>query len=260
MCGVSYGEIDVDRLLNALTLVRDPGHRAPDRRHGREGIVRARVAAVREVPDVPERLLASRGAQRHGDVQAARRRRARHRRARRRDARRVHRRRACCTTSRSARRAPCSAALRERRLHKRAFECPAAILPPDAARVDRRRSRAHRRGRERARRASSDSPPAICCSTIRRRRRCSGSTCSCSAATAKCGDSRPTGWEGAINLPKLSEEFYQSARWLRVYTSERIAIDPESILRLAKCTAPEVRAQLEAGGSLLNSTVAAVNT
>ena len=37
-----------------------------------------------------------------------------------------------------------------------------------------------------------------------------------------------TGWEGAINLPKLSEEFYRSARWLRVYTSPRIALDPDS--------------------------------
>ena len=34
------------------------------------------------------------------------------------------------------------------------------------------------------------------------------------------------GWEGAINLPKLSEEFYRSARWLRVYTAARMAVDP----------------------------------
>ena len=27
------------------------------------------------------------------------------------------------------------------------------------------------------------------------------------------------GWEGVINLPRLSEEFYRSARWLRVFTS-----------------------------------------
>ena len=60
------------------------------------------------------------------------------------------------------------------------------------------------------------------------------------------------GWEGAINLPKLSEEFYRSARWLRVYTSPRIAIDPDSVLRLASRSAAEVRARLEAGESLIN--------
>jgi len=27
------------------------------------------------------------------------------------------------------------------------------------------------------------------------------------------------GWEGAINLPKLSDELYHSARWLRVPSS-----------------------------------------
>ena len=124
MCGVSYGEIDVDRLINALTIVRDPDDGRAARRHGREGIVGARVAAVREVSDVPQRVLASRRAQRDGDVQAARRRRARRRRARRAHARRLHRRRDLCTTSAQRAPSPLLRALRERRLYKRAFECP----------------------------------------------------------------------------------------------------------------------------------------
>jgi hypothetical protein len=33
------------------------------------------------------------------------------------------------------------------------------------------------------------------------------------------------GWEGAINLPRLSEELYGSARWLRVFACRRVPID-----------------------------------
>ena len=41
MCGVSYGEIDVDRLLNALTIVRDPETDAP-----RVGMVEKGLSAL----------------------------------------------------------------------------------------------------------------------------------------------------------------------------------------------------------------------
>ena len=61
-----------------------------------------------------------------------------------------------------------------------------------------------------------------------------------------------TGWEGAVNLPKLSEEFYRSARWLRIYTAQRMAIAPESVIRLASKTATEVRARLKADEPLLD--------
>ena len=65
---------------------------------------------------------------------------------------------------------------------------------------------------------------------------------------------RPTaaGWEVAINLPKISEEFYQSARWLRVYTAQRLAIDPNKVIRLATYTGAEVRGRLKDGESLLD--------
>jgi hypothetical protein len=59
------------------------------------------------------------------------------------------------------------------------------------------------------------------------------------------------GWEGAINLPKLSEEFYRSARWLRVYTSTRIALDPVRVIGLASLTAAEVEQRMAAGRNLL---------
>jgi HD superfamily phosphohydrolase len=37
---------------------------------------------------------------------------------------------------------------------------------------------------------------------------------------------------GAINLPKLSEELYRSARWLRVFTAKPVTISRESVLSL----------------------------
>ena len=60
------------------------------------------------------------------------------------------------------------------------------------------------------------------------------------------------GWEGAINLPKLSEEFYRSARWLRVYTTPRLAIDPRRVIALVTMSAAEVRTRLAEGRALLD--------
>ena len=37
------------------------------------------------------------------------------------------------------------------------------------------------------------------------------------------------GWIGTINLPSLSEELYKSARWLRVFTAKRAKLDPRRI-------------------------------
>ena len=60
------------------------------------------------------------------------------------------------------------------------------------------------------------------------------------------------GWKGAINLPKLSEEFYRSARWLRVFTSARIPVDQAAVIRLANRTADEVRERIKAGMPVLD--------
>ncbi|MDQ6738182.1 MAG: HD domain-containing protein [Gemmatimonadota bacterium] len=38
------------------------------------------------------------------------------------------------------------------------------------------------------------------------------------------------GISGAINLPRLSEELYRSARWLRVFTARRVTADPAEIM------------------------------
>jgi hypothetical protein len=58
------------------------------------------------------------------------------------------------------------------------------------------------------------------------------------------------GWEGAVNLPKLSEELYGSARWLRVFTSRRVSIDRSAVIGLAALSADEVRVRLDADNLL----------
>jgi hypothetical protein len=59
------------------------------------------------------------------------------------------------------------------------------------------------------------------------------------------------GWEGAVNLPKLSEELYGSARWLRVFAIERVPIGRDAIIRLAALSADDVRSRLRSGNALL---------
>ena len=55
------------------------------------------------------------------------------------------------------------------------------------------------------------------------------------------------GWEGSMNLPKLSEELYRSARWLRVFTKTRMTIDRSRVMALASMSADDVRSRVRAG-------------
>jgi HD superfamily phosphohydrolase len=140
--------------------------------------------------------------------------------------------------------------LRERRLHKRAFECPAAVLPPDAAEwiaddraltVAVENALADELGLE-AGDLLLDYPE---------KTQMLGLDLLVQRRDGEVRRLTATGWEGAVNLPKLSEEFYRSARWLRVYTSQRLALNPDSVIRLASQSAAEVRERLRAGEALL---------
>jgi hypothetical protein len=138
---------------------------------------------------------------------------------------------------------PLLAALRERRLYKRVFECPAAELPPDTGEwiADDRAlvvAVEDHLARELGLAAGElllDYPTktqmlGLDIPVLRR----DGSVRQLTAA----------GWEGAVNLPKLSEELYGSARWLRVFACRRVSIDKGAIVRLAGLSAAEVRARL----------------
>jgi hypothetical protein len=59
------------------------------------------------------------------------------------------------------------------------------------------------------------------------------------------------GWTGSIDLPKLSQELYRSARWLRVFTANRTEIPEAPLLRFLRRPVAEVRAMVEAGEKLL---------
>jgi hypothetical protein len=147
-----------------------------------------------------------------------------------------------------ARRAPTPllAALRERRLYKRVFECPAAELPPEGGEwiaddralvvaVEDRLARELGLGAGellldypvKTQMLGLDIPVLRRDGSVRR-------------LTAQ-------GWEGAINLPTLSQELYRSARWLRVFACRPVDLSREAIVDLATLPASEVRARLEHG-------------
>ncbi len=251
MCGVNYGDIDVDRLVNSLTLVDDP-----DRGTRTVGISEKGLSAlesllfakyqmyrnvywhhaVRSATAMYKRLVDS--ALRAGALGAGA-------LAGFTDEGLLHE-----LQTRAP--SPMLAALRERRLYKRIFECPAAELDADVgewiaddhalvtAVEDRLAAELGLLPGEllldypaKTQMLGLDMP------VLRR----DGSVRRLTAA----------GWEGAINLPKLSEELYGSARWLRVFAVRRIPVNRAGVIGLASLDAREVRARLESGGSLLKA-------
>ncbi|MGQ0538004.1 MAG: hypothetical protein ACT4R6_03580, partial [Gemmatimonadaceae bacterium] len=126
---------------------------------------------------------------------------------------------------------PLIARLRERRLFKRAFECPAAELPIDAGEwiaTDRRRTAAAERvlgdelglapGEllldypEKTQMLDLDLPVELRAGVVAR-------------ITSE-------GLPGVIHLPELSERLYRSARWLRVFVARPVMVSRERVLRL----------------------------
>jgi hypothetical protein len=54
-----------------------------------------------------------------------------------------------------------------------------------------------------------------------------------------------TGGESANNLPKLAEEFYRSARWLRVFTCRPVRLERDRVVALVSRDRDEVRAHVK---------------
>ncbi|MDQ6886900.1 MAG: HD domain-containing protein [Gemmatimonadota bacterium] len=251
MCGVPYGEIDVDRLLASLTLLEHPESGAlvvGVREKGLSALESLLFAkyqmyrnvywhhAVRSATAMYKRLVndAVRAGVVSGEDLASFT-----------DEGLLHR---------LEERAPSLllSSLRSRRLHKRALECPAADLgegwaewiATDHALTRRVENRlAEELGLE-AGALLLDFPekPQMLGLDIPVRRR-DGSARQLTAA----------GWPGAINLPALSDELYRSARWLRVFTSRPITLSREPLLALVRHTPVEVAARLESGKSLLSA-------
>jgi len=228
MCGVPYGEIDVDRLTNSLVLVDDPetGRRALGVQEkalsALESLLFAKYQmyrnvywhhAVRSATAMYKRLVEDAVKANVVDVRSL----ARHT-----DEGLMH-------TLESDRPTPLLVALKERKLYKRAAEWPAAELDDDMVEwiaTDRKRvaeaedSLAKEFGLARGE-LLLDYPV---------KTQMLGLDIPVLRRSGKVERLTGEGWIGTINLPSLSEELYKSARWLRVFTAKRASLEPRRLL------------------------------
>jgi hypothetical protein len=249
MCGVSYGEIDVDRLINALAIVLDPETGAP-----RMGMVEKGLSALESL--LFARYQMYRNVYWHHGVRSAT---VMYKRlvANALDAGTLDARALAGFTDEGLLHAletrapnPLLDALRGRRLYKRAFECPAADLGADDAEwiADDPKLTASVENRLAV---EVGLQPGELLLDYPAKTQMLGLDLLIQRPYGDVRRVTAAGWEGVINLPKLSEEFYRSARWLRVFTAVRMAIDPSRTIALAKLSADEVRSKLTRGSALL---------
>lgn len=249
MCGVPYGEIDVDRLIHSLTLVADPATgRQTVGVHEKglsalESLLFAKYQmyrnvywhhAVRSATAMYKRLVAD--AIDSGELRVSE----------------------LATFSDESllhqleERAPSFLlqGLRERRLHKRAFECPSAELPEEAAEwiaSDRRLTAA---AEDQVARDLGLRPGEVLLDYPAKTQMLDLDL----PVMRRNGEVRRLtgeGLEGAINLPLLSNELYRSARWLRVFTARPVTLERRSVIRLATLREAEVRARVANGERLV---------
>jgi HD superfamily phosphohydrolase len=228
MCGVPYGEIDVDRLTNSLVLVDDPatGRSALGVQEkalsALESLLFAKYQmyrnvywhhAVRSATAMYKRLVEDAIAAGIVDERSL---------ATYTDEGLMHR-------LETASRTQLLVALKERKLYKRAAEWPAAELANDTIEwiaSDRKRVTdaenllakefGLRQGELLLDYPAKTQMLGLDIPVLRR--------------SGKVERLTGEGWIGTINLPSLSEELYKSARWLRVFTAKRTKLEPRKIL------------------------------
>ena len=236
MCGVPYGEIDVDRLLNSLVLVDEPetGRRVV-------GVLEKGLSALESLLFAKYQMY--RNVYWHHAVRSAT---AMYKRlvdealgAGTIDARALSAFDDESLLHRLAEggRPPLLAALRERRLYKRVLECPAAELDADALEWiadDRTRTIAM----EDRLAGELGLAPGELLLDFPAKTQMLGLDL---PVVRRSGDVRRltmAGLDGMINLPVLAEQLYRSARWLRVFAVRRVAVDRAALLgKLARATA-----------------------
>ena len=228
MCGVPYGEIDVDRLTNSLVLVDDPatGRRALGVQEkalsALESLLFAKYQmyrnvywhhAVRSATAMYKRLVEEAVRENVVDVQSL----ARHT-----DEGLMHR-------LESNKPTPLLVALKERKLYKRAAEWPAAELEAERFEwiaTDRKRVAAA----ENSLAKEFGLGPGELLLDYPVKTQMLGLDIPVLRRSGKVERLTGEGWIGTINLPSLSEELYKSARWLRVFTAKRAKLDPKRVL------------------------------
>ena len=227
MCGVNYGDIDVDRLLDSLTLVEDPERGSPMVGISEKGLSALESLlfakyqmyrnvywhhAVRSATAMYKRLVD--GALRAGSLSAEA-------LAGYTDEGLLHE-----LAQRSP--TPLLSALRERQLYKRIFECPAAALPPDIGEwIADDRALVVAVEDQLARELHLE--PGQVLLDYPMKTQMLGLDIPVLRRSGQVERLTGEGWIGTINLPSLSEELYKSARWLRVFTAKRAALDPRRI-------------------------------
>jgi HD superfamily phosphohydrolase len=245
MCGVPYGEIDVDRLLHSLAVVPSPETGAPA-----VGVLEKGLSALESLLFAKYQMY--RNVYWHHAVRSAT---AMYKRlvddalgARSLGAEAL----AAYTDegllNELERRAPSPllSALRARRLYKRAFECPAADLEPGCAEWIADDRALTLRAEDAMAREVGLAPGELLLDFPTKTQMLELDI----PVLRRGGDVRQLraeGWEGAINLPTLAEQLYRSARWLRVFVARPVSLDRSRVLKLLGCSAEEVRARIDAG-------------
>jgi hypothetical protein len=228
MCGVPYGEIDVDRLLNSLVLVDEP---AQERRvigvlekglSALESLLFAKYQmyrnvywhhAVRSATAMYKRLVDD--ALASGDIDPPS-------LSTFNDEGLLHRLGARGTP-------PLLSALRERRLYKRVLECPAAELTGEALEwiAD---DRALTIATEDEIGARLGLAPGELLLDFPAKTQMLGLDLPVVRRSGEVRRLTAAGLEGVINLPMLSQQLYDSARWLRVFAVRRIDVSRTELL------------------------------
>jgi HD superfamily phosphohydrolase len=226
-CGVSYGEVDVDRLRHALVLVTDPatGRRGVGLRErglsALESLLFAKYQmyrnvywhhAVRSATAMYKRLVED--ALTDGTLDATR-------LATYTDEGLLY------ALERGNR--PLLPGIRERRLFKRALEVPAfALAEHDLEWLADDRARTRRA--EDALAKQFRLAPGGLLLDFPRKERMLGLDLPLLGKDGSVHRLTDAGLAGTLNLPILGEQLYQSARWLRVFTAERREIPLEAVL------------------------------
>ena len=249
MCGVPYGEIDVDRLLHSLTVIDDP---AKDRLS--IGILEKGLAALESLLFAKYQMY--RNVYWHHAVRSAT---AMYKRlvddALRADAL-VETDLASLTDEGLLHRleavdgnAPLLLALRARRLHKRALEIPTVELPPESEWIAMNPSLVY--AAESALARELDMVPGELLLDFPTKPQMLGLDIPVVRRDGRVERLTTEGIAGSVSLPTLSAELYGSARRLRVFVAGSREVPAAQLLRVVRLDGDEVARRLREGRALL---------
>ncbi|MBA3645260.1 MAG: HD domain-containing protein [Gemmatimonadaceae bacterium] len=232
MCGVPYGEIDVDRLINSMLLVTDPatGRRAIGVQEkalpALESLLFAKYQmyrnvywhhAVRSATAMYKRLVED--ALLAGTLESS--------------SLAAYTDEGLLNKLEDAGPNALLTALKSRRLFKRAAELPATALDPEIADWVCA-SRANVRATEEALAHELKLPVGSVLIDFPEKTQMLGLDIPVCRRGGKVERLTGTGWTGSINLPTLSEELYNSARWFRIFSAERATLANERAVKVLR--------------------------